>query len=210
MGLRSNVSDSLARVKVVSRADSVVLMVIAFAVALVTTGFTVVSIIGNSGEVVLRLPVDPALQEMRDLGFGAAGRTSQVEVTMPRLPENEAALLGWSAVFNQVAILAVASLLVLLAHRLANAVLFARGTAVVLGIAGGVLAIAGSAGQIMDSTARNRLAEYVGLAPATPGETLLYVSGFNPTPLVAGIALLLFAGVFQFGRRLQRDVEGLV
>jgi hypothetical protein len=33
---------------------------------------------------------------------------------------------------------------------------------------------------------------------------------FNLTPVVAGAGLMLVAGVFQFGGRLQKDTEGLV
>ena len=33
---------------------------------------------------------------------------------------------------------------------------------------------------------------------------------FNIAPLAIGLVLLLVAGVFQYGRRLQKDTEGLV
>ncbi|MDQ0617037.1 hypothetical protein [Arthrobacter globiformis] len=43
-----------------------------------------------------------------------------------------------------------------------------------------------------------------------PGEHYLFSLDFNVGPLMLGIALLLFAGVFEFGRSLQKDTEGLV
>jgi hypothetical protein len=73
-----------------------------------------------------------------------------------------------------------------------------------------ILALAGSAAQILDSTARNRLARLVGANPRFPGESVVYIMDFNIAPLVAGAALVLIAGVFQFGRKLQKDTEGLV
>lgn len=50
----------------------------------------------------------------------------------------------------------------------------------------------------------------LGVIPGSAGETLVHIVEFNPTSLVAGAALVLLAGVFQFGRGLQRDTEGLV
>jgi hypothetical protein len=50
----------------------------------------------------------------------------------------------------------------------------------------------------------------IGANQQTPGETLVFVSDFSIAPPLAGIDLVLVAGVFQFGRRLQRDTEGLI
>jgi len=79
-----------------------------------------------------------------------------------------------------------------------------------VGAGGLVLALAGTVGQILDSIARSRLADLIGVNGGVPGESYLFSLEFNAAPLVLGIALLLVAGVFQFGRRLQKDTEGLV
>jgi len=211
VGSKRKIIDSLARVSVLSRVDSAVLIVVSVAVAIAASVSTASTIISNgSGEVVLRLPLDPSTRESEALDLGAVARVSQVQVSVPGLPEYEASLLGWSAAMNLVAVLCVVLLLVLLAYRLTSSMLFGPRTAVIVGSAGMLLAISGSAAQILDSTAKNRLAEELGAAPARAGETLLYISEFNPAHLVAGGALVLLAGVFQFGRRLQRDTEGLV
>ncbi|BCW34307.1 hypothetical protein StoSoilA2_03630 [Arthrobacter sp. StoSoilA2] len=203
--------DSLARVSVLSRVDSVVLIVVSVAVAIAASLSTVSTIISNGdGEVVLRLPLDPSTRESEALDLGAVARVSEVQATVPVLPVYEASLLGWSAAMNLVAVLCVVSLLVLLAYRLTSRVLFGPRTAVIVGSVGMLLAISGSAAQILDSTAKSRLAEQLGAMPARVGETLVYISGFDPAPLVAGGVLVLLGGVFQFGRRLQGDTEGLV
>jgi hypothetical protein len=211
MGSRGNIAESLARVRVLSRVDSAVLIVVSVAVGIATSVSTVSAIISNgAGEVVLRLPLDPSIPEPETLRLGAVGRYSQMQVTVPALPEYEASMLGWSATMNLVAVLCVVSLLVLLAYRLTSKVLFAPHTAAVVGLAGALLAISGSAAQVLDSTAKYRLAEQLGAMPGSADETLVYIAEFNPTSLVAGAALVLLAGVFQFGRSLQRDTEGLV
>lgn len=203
--------DSLARVSVLSRVDSAVLIVVSVAVAIAASLSTVSTIISNGdGEVVLRLPLDPSTRESEALDLGAVARVSEVQATLPALPEYEASLLGWSAAMSLVAVLCVVSLLVLLAYRLTSRVLFGLRTAVIVGSVGMLLAISGSAAQILDSTAKSRLAEQLGAMPARVGETLVYISGFDPAPLVAGGVLVLLGGVFQFGRRLQSDTEGLV
>jgi hypothetical protein len=47
--------------------------------------------------------------------------------------------------------------------------------------------------------------------PSGPASLLAWAGvDFNVGPLVLGIALLLVAGVFEFGRGLQKDTEGLV
>ena len=216
MGSRGNIAGSLARVRVLSRVDSAVLIVVSVAVAIGASVSTVSEIMSNgAGEVVLRLPLDTSAQgsaarEPEALNLGAVGRYSQVEVSVPALPEYEASLLGWSAAMNLVAVLCVVSLMVLLAYRLTSRVLFAPHIAAIVGLAGAFLAISGSAAQVLDSTAKHRLAEQLGVIPGSAGETLVYIVEFNPTSLVAGAALVLLAGVFQFGRGLQRDTEGLV
>src|SRR4029453_7967179 len=204
MGSRGNIAESLARVRVLSRVDSAVLIVVAVAVAIATSVSTVSAIISNgAGEVVLRLPLDSSARDSSARGpealtLGAVGCYSQVEVSVAALPEYEASLLGWSAAMNLLAVLCVVSLLVLLAYRLTSKVLFAPHTAAIVGLAGALLAISGSAAQVLDSTAKHRLAEQFGVIPGSAGETLVYIVEFNPTSLVAGAALVLLAGCFRF------------
>lgn len=138
----------------------------------------------------------------------SAARFTSMEATIPALPSDEAVLLAWGGVLNQVSFLAVMALLFLLAFRLRGENLFTPASAWIVGTCGAVLALAGTVGQALDAAARNRIADLIGANQ--PSETLVFVSGFSIAPLLAGIVLVLVAGVFQFGRRLQRDTEGLI
>ncbi len=44
----------------------------------------------------------------------------------------------------------------------------------------------------------------------TPGESFAFSAEFDLWPLAVGLVLVLVAGVFQYGRRLQTDTDGLV
>ncbi|MDQ0732349.1 hypothetical protein QFZ57_003143 [Arthrobacter sp. B1I2] len=46
--------------------------------------------------------------------------------------------------------------------------------------------------------------------PGRRGESPVFPAEFNLAPFMLGLALLLVAGVFEYGRRLHRDTEGLV
>ncbi|RAX45616.1 hypothetical protein DQ354_09035 [Arthrobacter sp. AQ5-06] len=67
---------------------------------------------------------------------------------------------------------------------------------------------AGSAGQVLDAIASAAVARLIAANGQTDG--VILAADFNFAPLLAGIVLVLIAGVFQFGRRLQKDTEGLV
>ena len=57
---------------------------------------------------------------------------------------------------------------------------------------------------------RSRLAERIGANARTAGEAPVFSAEFNVGPMMLGMVLLLVAGVFEYGRRLQKDTEGLV
>jgi hypothetical protein len=195
----------------VSRTDALFLMVASAAAAVTTTAFTVTGIVDSSGgQVTLTLPVATPRQTVSGLSLGASGHYTALDATIPVLPSGPAALLAWAEALNQLGILAVLALVFLLAHRLRSRILFSPGSDWLVGTGGVVLALAGTAGQILDSIARSRLAELIGVNGHVPGESYLFSLDFNAAPLMLGIALLLVAGVFQFGRRLQTDTEGLV
>ncbi|MFP5315109.1 MAG: hypothetical protein ACLGHS_07000 [Actinomycetes bacterium] len=197
--------------KVVSRVDAMALMIAAAVAAIASTALTVTGIIETfTGPVTLTLPVASTQQQLAGLQLGAEGRFTAVEVTLPAVPSDEAVLLVWAGVLSQVGILAVLVLLFLLAFRLRGENLFTPGSVWIVGACGAVLAIAGTAGQVIDSVARNRLAELVGANQRTPDESIIFMADFNIGPVMAGIVLVLVAGVFQFGLRLQKDAEGLV
>ncbi|BCW18332.1 hypothetical protein NtRootA9_10400 [Arthrobacter sp. NtRootA9] len=196
--------------EVVSRTDAAVLMIGSAAVAAVTTVMSVVGIVGLfSGPAALTLPVEPT-RKAAGLGLGAEAHFSAVEATIPALPGTEAGLLAWAAVLTQVAVLAFLALLFLLAVRLRGAVLFTRGSVWVIGACGAAIAVAGTAGQVLDALARTRLADALGLNPDRIPGSVLFEGTISLVPVVAGIALIFIAGVFQFGGRLQKDTEGLV
>jgi hypothetical protein len=196
---------------IVSRTDALFLMVASAAAAVATTAFTVTGIVESSaGQVTLTLPVATPRQTVSGLALGATGQYTALDATIPVLPSGPAALLAWAEVLNQLGILAVLALVFLLAHRLRSEIPFTPGSDWLVGAGGVVLALAGTVGQILDSIARSRLADLIGVNGRVPGESYLFSLNFNAAPLVLGIALLLVAGVFQFGRRLQKDTEGLV
>ena len=193
--------------KVVSRADAVAIMTVAAIAAAATTVLTIAGIVATfAGPVTLTLLLHSSPQDPAGLELGATARFTAMEATIPALPSDEAALLAWAGVLGQVSVLAVAALLFLLALRLRGENLFTPASAWIVGACGVVLALAGSAGQVLDAVARTRVARLI----AANGQSDGFAAGFNFTPLVAGVILVLNAGVFQFGRRLQKDTEGLV
>ena len=119
-------------------------------------------------------------------------------------------LLACGAALNQVGILAGLALVFVLAYRLRSAILFTPGSVWIVGACGAVLALAGTVGQIVDGWGRTRVAEMIAANGRTPGESFAFSAEFNLAPLMTGLVLVLVAGVFQYGRRLQADTEGLV
>ncbi|MFE4837644.1 hypothetical protein ACFRAU_23545 [Arthrobacter sp. NPDC056691] len=197
--------------RIVSRADALFLMVASAAAGVLTTAMTVTGIVDSSaGKVTLTLPVATPRQMVSGLSLGASGQYTALDATIPVLPPGPAALLAWAGALNQLGILAVLALIFLLAYRLRSKILFTPGSAWLVGAGGAVLALAGTAGQVLDSIARSRLADLIGVNGRVAGEYYFFSLNFNAAPLVVGIALILVAGVFQFGGRLQKDTEGLV
>ncbi|MFC7849842.1 hypothetical protein ACFUTU_15340 [Arthrobacter sp. NPDC057388] len=194
-----------------SRIDAVGLMVAAAAGALLTTAATVFGIVGLfTGPVTLELPVATSHQEAPGLSLEATGHFTSLEASIPVLPSGPATSLAWAYGLNQVGVLAVLALLFLLAYRLQSRVLFTARSADLVGAAGVVLAVAGTVGQVLDGVGRTRLAEMIGVNARAVGESYIFVAEFNIAPLAIGLVLLLVAGFFQYGRRLQKDTEGLV
>jgi hypothetical protein len=210
MKLTRGASDA-GQKKVVSRADASFLMVASVGAALVTTALTVSSTVGLfAGPVTLVVPVATAHQTATGLSLEATGHFTSVEATIPVLPPGPAASLAWAGALNQVGLLAMLALVFLLAYRLQGRILFTARSAHIVGAAGVVLAVAGMAGQILDGVGRSRLAEMIGANARIAGETQIFSAEFNLAPSLLGMALLLVAGVFEYGRRLQKDTEGLV
>jgi hypothetical protein len=197
--------------KVVSKGDALVFMIGSAAVALLTTVTTVAGLIGyTSGPVTLELPVATANHAATGLLPGVTGHFTDMEATLPTLPAGPGGLLAWADSLNQIGVLALLALVFLLARRLRSETLFTSGSAWIVGACGAALAGFGTVGQILDSIARSPLAELIGANAHTPGEAFSFSAHFNLAPLVLGLVLALVAGVFQFGRRLQHDTEGLV
>lgn len=194
-----------------STADAVALMVISAAAAVAMTVLTACGIVAYfTGPVTLTLPLSTTQHAPSGIQLGAQAHFTSVEATIPALPAGEAALLAWAGTLSHLSTLAVLALLFLLAFRLRGAKLFTPASAWIIGACGAVLAAAGSAGQVLDQVARNRLAEALGINMRTAGEGIGFSAHFNAAPAVAGFVLILVAGVFQFGGRLQKDTEGLV
>ncbi|MFJ7748832.1 hypothetical protein ACIQXM_02615 [Arthrobacter sp. NPDC097144] len=194
-----------------SRTDAAAAMLLSALAAAVTTALAVHRISSYlSGPVTLTLPLSSPQISPTGLAPGTQAYYSSVEATVPSVPQPEAALLAWGDALSQTGTLAALALIFLLASRLRRDVLFTAGSALVIGTCGTVLALAGSAGQVLDTMACTRLAEDIGANGNADTEYPLFVGTFSMAPLVAGLALILVAGVFEYGRRLQKDAEGLV
>jgi hypothetical protein len=144
------------------------------------------------------------------LELESTGHFTSLEATVPDLPDGPATLLAWGAALNQVGMLALLALVFVLAYRLHSAILFTAGSVWIVGACGAVLAVATTVGQVLDGRARTSLAEMIGANGREPGAVYLISTEFDLWPLMVGLILVLVAGVFQYGRRIQKDAEGLV
>ena len=199
------------RSTIVSRTDATFLMIASAAAAVATTIMSVRGIIGYfTGPVTLELPVASENRAAAGLELESTGHYTSLEATIPDLPSGPAELLSWVAALNQIGVLAILTLVFLLAYRLRSAVLFTAGSVWIVGVCGAILALVGFSGPILDGWARARVAELIAASGRTPGETHILSAEFSFGPLILGFVLVLVAGVFQYGRRLQKDTEGLV
>lgn len=197
--------------KVLSGGDALALMIAAAVAAVASTAATVTGIMDSfTGPVTLMLPLATKHHGLSGLHLGAEAHYTAVEAAIPMLPAAEASLLAWAGALNQAGILAVLSLVFLLAFRLRGENLFTAGSAAIIGACGAVLAMAGTVGQVLDQAARSRLAQTIGANQGSAEEDIIFMASLNLTPLVAGSVLLLVAAAFQFGSRLQEDTEGLI
>jgi len=197
--------------KVLSKTDALALMIVTAIVAVITTLTTASRLIAfSTGPATLALPLATAKQTPIGLSAGVEAHFTSIEATIPTLPSTEAALLVWAGILSHISVLAVLALLFLLAWRLRGETLFTTGSVWIIGACGAALAVAGTIGHLLDQIARSRLAEMIGANQRIPGEEIIFVGDLPLGPAVAGIVLILVAGVFQFGRRLQKDTEGLV
>jgi hypothetical protein len=204
-------SRETGQTRVVSRADAIFLMIASGIAALATTAGTISGTVALfTGPVTLTLPVATSHQTATGLSLEATGHFTSVEATIPVLPPGPAANLVWAGVLNQAGILAILTLVFLLAYRLQGRILFTARSAHLVGAAGAVLGVTGMVGQVLDSVGRGRLAEMIGANARLPEEPQIFTASFNIVPMMLGTLLLLVALVFEYGRRLQKDTEGLV
>jgi hypothetical protein len=196
---------------IVSRKEATIVMISSAAAAILTTALSVAGIVGYfTGPVTLELPLAGKDQLVPGLELESTGHYTSLEATIPELPAGPAELLAWGAVLNQVGVLAVLALVFLLAYRLRSAVLFTAESVWMVGAGGALLALAGTFGQVLDGWALGRVAEMIAANGRTPGLSHGFAAEINATPLTIGLVMVLIAGVFQYGRRLQQDTEGLV
>lgn len=212
MGIKHNTDSHRKGGKpIVSRLDALFIMVASAVAGAATTAGTVAGTVGYfTGPTTLELPIATDSLTASGLEPGATGHYTALQATIQALPPGEAALLSWAAALNQLGIVTVMALLFLLGYRLRSSILFTAGSVRIIGASGAVLAVASIAGQFLDQVARGRLAERIGASRRSAEEGLIFVGHFDLGPLVAGLVLVLVAAVFEYGRRLQKDTEGLV
>lgn len=197
--------------KIVSRTDAIFLMIASAAAAVMTTFMSIRGIIGYfTGPVTLELPVASKSQAAAGLELESTGHYTTLEATIPDLPSGPAELLSSVAALNQIGVLALLTLVFLLAYRLRSAVLFTAGSVWIVGACGAILALVGTIGPFLEGWALARVADMIAAGGRTPETIHILSAEFNLGPLMLGLVLLLVAGVFQYGRRLQTDTEGLV
>lgn len=212
MGIKQNTDSRRKSGKpIVSRLDALFIMVASAVAAVATTAGTVAGTAGYfTGPTTLELPIATDSLTASGLEAGVTGHYTALQATLQALPPGEAALLSWAAALNQLGILTVLALLFLLGYRLRSSILFTAASVRIIGACGAVLAAASIIGQILDQVARGRLAELIGASRRSTEEGLIFVGHFDLAALMAGLVLVLVAGVFEYGRRLQKDTEGLV
>ena len=197
--------------KFVSRADAIFLMVASLLVALISTVLTIVGIVESfASPVTLELPISSTQRTVSGLELESTGHFTSLEATIPDLPDGPAAALAWGAALSQVGVLALLALVFVLALRLHSATLFTAGSVWIVGACGAVLAVATTLGQVIDGQARTNVAEMIGASGREPGAVYLISTEFDLWPLTVGLILVLVSGVFQYGRRIQKDTDGLV
>jgi hypothetical protein len=196
---------------IVSGTDALLVMISVAVAAVITTTWTVVSILGSfTGAATVTLPVTTDNRVADGLSLGATGHATALEVTFPVLPSGPAGLLAWAGALNQVVVLVILAIVFLLAYRLRSQVLFTPRSGWIIGSGGFVLVVVGAIAQFLDGLGRSLLADLAGANGRIPGESAHFSMEFSAVPFLLGTAMLLVGGVFQFGGRLQKDTEGLV
>ena len=196
---------------IVSGTDALLVMISVAVAAVITTTWTVVSILGSfTGAATVTLPVTTDNRVADGLSLGATGHATALEVTFPVLPSGPAGLLAWAGALNQMVVLVILAIVFLLAYRLRSAVLFTAKSVWIIGACGFVLALVGTVGQVLNGWALTRVADMVAGSGRNPEESVILEAEFTTGPLMLGIVMVLVAAVFQYGRRLQKDTEGLV
>ncbi|MCC9145201.1 MULTISPECIES: hypothetical protein [unclassified Arthrobacter] len=197
--------------RIVSRTDATVFMIVAALAAVVSTAFSIFEIAGYfTGPVTLELPVSARDQSVDGLSAGVTGHYTTLMATVPALPSGPAALLACSSALRQAGVLAVQALIFLLAYRLRSAVLFTAVSVRIIGACGIVLLLVGTFSQGLYGIALPRVADLVVMERQAGDEMVLFEGTLSPWPLVLSLVLILVAGVFQYGRRIQQDTDGLV
>lgn len=208
---RDSTDHARSGTNLLSGAETMALMIAAVLAAAATTALAAARIEGYLHQAVtLTLPLATTEHAVSGLRLRAEAHYTSMEARLPAVPAPEAALLAWGEVLSQIGVLAVAGLVFLLAYRLRGEKLFTPGSAWITGACGATLALTGSAGQIVDTVGRTRLAALIEPEQEAGSAYVLFVGTFGFAPLVAGTVLLLVAAAFQFGGRLQKDTEGLV
>ncbi|TDK25323.1 hypothetical protein E2F48_08585 [Arthrobacter crusticola] len=196
----------------VSRVEAMFLMVVAAVVGVAATALALAEIRALlTGPVTLDLPlrnvvtprIDGVIEEVR------GARYSSVEVDFESVPATEGLLLAVSAGLQALIVVAVCVMVWVLCRRVVADRTFTRGAEGAIGVVGILVAVAGTLAQALGSAGKDRLVGYSGLFPGADDRTVFFLE-FNPTPVVIGLVMTLFATLVHRGRRLQDDVVGLV
>lgn len=127
-------------------------------------------------------------------------------VTVEGLPAGARGLLIASAIAAALVTIAICAVLAWLCLRVFIGRPFVTSATLGIGIVGLVVIVGGCGASLLRSLADTDIIRFIGLVDPDS----VYAFSMDLAPLGWGVALVVVAGAFELGQRMQRDTEGLV
>lgn len=160
---------------------------------------------------ILRVPLENL--DTPDLGAGNGevrqAAYAEADVQPATLTGMERGLLIGSALLGGLAGMLSAATLGLLSWSVYRDAGFGKHLAWSVGLSGIVVMVWGLLGPVMDAVAHHSILDRIGLLPERGGSSFFLLE-LNLWPVAVGLGCAVVAGIFDAGRRQQRDLEGLV